>query len=298
MAMTASPEKEACRTIKQSLKEYGRGLAGGLIFSLPLLYTMEVWWAGFVLRPDRLILYIVATFVLLLGYNRYAGLRRDASFTEVAIDSVEEMALGIVTAAVALWLLGRITSEMPAVEIVGKVVIEAMTVAIGVSVGTAHLGARSDEEASGEGEAEDQGQDGAEDLDRDDTLLGRTVITLCGAVLFAANIAPTEEVVVLATELASWRLLALAAVSIALASVILYFSDFAGSGDAFQSRRAAEVGATIALTYAIALFASGMTLWFFGRFDGLAPITMVSEMIVLGLPATLGASAGRLLLKA
>lgn len=31
-----------------SLQEYARGIAGGLIFSLPLLYTMEVWWAGFI----------------------------------------------------------------------------------------------------------------------------------------------------------------------------------------------------------------------------------------------------------
>src|SRR5687768_4310411 len=35
------------RSITESLREYGRGVAGGLMFSLPLLYTMEVWWAGF-----------------------------------------------------------------------------------------------------------------------------------------------------------------------------------------------------------------------------------------------------------
>ena len=82
------------------------------MFSLPLLYTMEMWWAGFTSQPERLLLYIAATFALLIGYNRYAGMRQDASWVEVAIDSVEEMGLGLVTAGLMLFLLGRITSEM------------------------------------------------------------------------------------------------------------------------------------------------------------------------------------------
>jgi len=31
------------RSTAESLQEYGRGIAGGLMFSIPLLYTMEVW---------------------------------------------------------------------------------------------------------------------------------------------------------------------------------------------------------------------------------------------------------------
>ena len=84
--------------IGRSLREYGRGVAGGLVFSLPLIYTLEVWWTGFIAQPDRLLLYVLSSFVLLLGYNRYAGLREDASWAEVAIDSVEEMGLGLVIA--------------------------------------------------------------------------------------------------------------------------------------------------------------------------------------------------------
>jgi len=53
----------------------------------------------------------------------------------------------------------------------------------------------------------------------------------------------------------------------------------------------------IGITYAIALFASAAILWFFGRFDGIAPIICLSETVVLGFTATLGASAGRLLLQ-
>ncbi len=42
--------------VSNSLREYARGMAGGLMFSLPLLYTMEVWWTGFVAEPMRLLI--------------------------------------------------------------------------------------------------------------------------------------------------------------------------------------------------------------------------------------------------
>ena len=80
---------------------------------------MEVWWAGSNAHPYRLLVYILATFVLLLGYNRYAGLRRDASMMEVAIDSVEAIGIGISLATLVLFLLGRISFEMPIGQTVG-----------------------------------------------------------------------------------------------------------------------------------------------------------------------------------
>lgn len=95
-------------SVSNSLREYARGVAGGLMFSLPLLYTMEVWWAGFVAEPMRLVVYIATVFLLLLGYNHYAGLHHDHCWSEVVIDSVEEMGLGLLLAAAMLFLLGQI----------------------------------------------------------------------------------------------------------------------------------------------------------------------------------------------
>ncbi|MFP5284800.1 MAG: DUF2391 family protein [Thermoanaerobaculia bacterium] len=63
------------RTLDRTLREYARGITGRLLFSLPLLYTLEVWWAGFIARPLRLLAYLFAGFLLLFGYNRYTGLR-------------------------------------------------------------------------------------------------------------------------------------------------------------------------------------------------------------------------------
>src|SRR5690606_30357873 len=118
--------------------------AGGLLFSLPLLYTMEIWRIGFLSDPGALLAYVGVTLLLLLGYNRYAGMRRDANWWEVFVDSIEEMGIGLVVAAAVLFMLGQLTFQMSLFEVVGKIVAESMTVAVGVSIGTAQLGLSED----------------------------------------------------------------------------------------------------------------------------------------------------------
>ncbi len=303
--LNVSLSKLRMRTTAQSLREYARGVAGGLLFSLPLLYTMEVWWAGLTSHPWRLAAYVVATFVLLLGYNYYAGLRQDSCFEEVVIDSVEEMGIGLAVSAFVLFLLGRIHTGMPASEAVGQIVVEAMTVAIGVSVGTAQLGSGDEEDAADKGVG-DGGAGGGQKsaAGRANSggggevhFGGQMVLAVCGAVLFAANVAPTEEILMIAVEITAWRLLGLAALSLGLGALILYYSEFAGSSRyvRFDARHDVLVGTVV--TYAVALAASALILTFFGRFDGQALATCVAQTIVLGVAATLGASAGRLLLQ-
>lgn len=288
---------EMVRSLTKSLQEYFRGVVGGVMFSLPLLYTMEVWWAGFTLHPFRMFLYVLATFSLLLGYNRYAGLRRSASPLEVVIDSIEEMGLGLIVAAAFLWLLGRISLDMTLNEIAGKIIIEAMTVAIGVSVGTAQLGGDSDQRP-------DTGMRGKEDNpgppspnQKDVDFWAQVIISLCGAVLFGANVAPTEEIIVIATQISSAKLIGLAIVSIAFGALILFYSNFIDAEKFTRSYSLFTIVSGTIVTYAVALFASASILWFFGRFDGLTLFLSLAETVVLALPATLGASAGRLLLQ-
>ncbi len=293
------------RSIAESLKEYARGIAGGLLFSLPLLYTMEMWQAGVASHPFELVIYVVVTYLLLLGYNRFAGLREDASFAEVAIDSIEEMGLGVVIAVVMLWLTGRIAGDLTRPEIVGQVAVEAMTVAIGVSVGTAQLGGNAkDSESAGatnnsskQNSSADSQHGEAQPNDDNESFGGQLVIALCGAVLFAANVAPTEEIIVIAIESSVWKIIGLAVASLAFGGVLLMFSGFHGS-DKFVRDSGASVALRYAVTtYAVALLASAAILFFFGRFDGQKLSVCVAQVVVLGVASVLGASAGRLLLQ-
>ncbi len=257
------------------------------MFSLPLLYTMEVWWAGFVAGPLRLLLYIVVTFVLLLGYNYYAGMHRETCWSEVAIDSIEELGLGLLLAAAVLFLIGRISFAMNLEEIVGKVVIEAMTVAIGISVGTAQMGVQPEKKSLSE----------KKHLKYEIRSGGQLVVGGCGAILFAANIAPTEEVVAIATGSSVPQLLALMLLSLVLAAVILYFIEFSGSERFVRRDGLHSVFIGTFSSYSVALLSGALVLWFFGRFDNEATITILAQTVVLGFPSTLGASAGRLLVQ-
>jgi putative integral membrane protein (TIGR02587 family) len=272
------------RTVGESFREYGRGVAGGLLFSLPLLYTMEVWFGGFLMPPHRQLAYVLLALVLLLGYNRYAGLHPDTTWAEVAIDSIEEMGIGLLVSAAILLLIGRLTPEQDTSEVMGRIVVEAVTVAIGVSVGTAQLGAGGDDQPGME--ARDEG-----------SLGGQLVLALCGAVLFAANVAPTEEIVHIGIEMSGAQLALLGIATMVLAALILYCSDFRGARRwARAEGRFAMFRGTV-VTYAVGLIASAGMLWVFGRFDGVGPLAIAGQTVALGVASTLGASAGRLLLQ-
>jgi len=270
-------------SVAQSLQEYGRGVAGGLLFSLPLLYTGEIWRAGEVLPPERLLLGLAGVFVLLLGYNRHAGLRADAGALEVVIDSIEELGLGLLLAAALLALLGRIDVDMTAPEVLGKVLVGGLAVAIGVSVGTAQLGGGDDDDSGMSGEREDA------------TFVGQMALSLCGAVLVAANIAPTDEIPAIGGTLHAGALLGLTALTLGIGALVLHFSDFVNTGMPERTRVDVVVGSLA--SYVAAIAASAALLWFFGRFDACDLGGCLAQVVVLGLPTAIGASAGRLLLQ-
>tara|TARA_R110002020_G_scaffold184120_1_gene380937 strand:+ start:22106 stop:22966 length:861 start_codon:yes stop_codon:yes gene_type:complete len=277
-------------SIPKSIKDYFRGIAGGLLFSLPMLYTMELWWTGFIAGPLRLIIYLLVGLVLLLGYNHFVGIHRPHTLWEGLADAVEEMGLGLLITAFILWLLGILQTGMSLQEMIGKIVVEALTVAIGISVGKAQLG------SSGEnGE-----RDGKERTDGRNAFSGdQLAIALCGSVLVAANVAPTEEIVQIALETSKLRLLLTVIFSFGIGGAILYYSDFKGSGSGTAKPRGKwDIIAGIVAMYTVSLVVSAFMLWFFGRFQGASLDTILAETVVLALPAALGASAGRLLLQA
>ena len=283
-----------------SIQEYARGVAGGLLFSLPLLYTMEMWEMGLVAEPARLLVGLGVGFLLLLGYNRFAGLRCDASLTEVVIDSVEELGLGLVLAATILWLLGSIDGDTRMPEVMGKVVIEGLAVAIGVSVGTAQLGGEAPGVVGDDGKnpyVEQRPVSLTQTLHGPSWFAAQLTLATCGAVLIAANVAPTEEIEEIARGISVFQQLGLTGLTLAIGALVLYLSNFRGSRIHVLYHARTDVLFGALATYLVSMLASAALLWFFGRFDGNGPAFCLAETIVLGLPTAIGASAGRLLLQ-
>jgi putative integral membrane protein (TIGR02587 family) len=273
-------------TTVDSLREYGRGIAGGFLFSLPLILTMEVWAAGVLVPPTHLLAGLAATYVLLCGYNAYAGLHHETRLGEIMVDSVEELGIGLTLSAAILLLLGRIGTGTSWPEALGLIVVEGLFVAVGVSVGTAQL--MGGDDATNEG----RGTGG-----RHQTIWSELVLAFCGAVLIAANVAPTEEILLLASSMGPPLLLATIGTSLLLAATLLYFSHFVGAARFAEAKGAFAILHGTAITYASALIASALILWFFGRFAQHGLFLNVAQCVVLGIAGTLGAAAGRLLLR-
>lgn len=279
------------RPLSESLREYGRGIAGGLLFSFPLLYTMEVWWAGFIASALQLILVILFTYLLLLGYNRYAGMHPEATWKDVLVDSVEELGLGFLLALAMLLMLRRIDLDsMSAIEIMGRVIIEAMVMSIGISIGTAQLGVQESPESGAAQETKElkkQRQSGLGSL---------AVLGLCGAIVVGGNVAPTEEVLVIGLEARPAHILAMALFSVAMCTLILYYANSQDSDNKSYRVNFYTIAGQTSICYLIALAASALLLWFFGRLDGVSSWTGFAQCVALGVLSALGSSAGRLLI--
>lgn len=279
------------KSIKASWQEYARGLAGGLLFSFPVLLTMEVWQAGYRSQPYQLIIGVVVTFFLLMAYNRYAGMHPEVNWKSIAIESIEELGIGLLVSLAALLMIGQIKLGMSAEEVLGKIIVEAMFVSIGVSIGTAQLGDES-KDVGEEKEEESEKQE----VRRDDKL-SMAALALCGSVVIAGNVAPTDEVEVIALAAKPYQLLIMVILSLLFSVLVTYFSEFKGDGARERQDWVYHMIYDTCLCYLVGLAASAFMLWFFGRFDNITFLNIVAECIVLGIVASLGASAGRLLIK-
>jgi len=120
---------------------------------------------------------------------------------------------------------------------------------------------------------------------------------LGGALFLAFNVAPTEEMILIAYRMTPWHGLALGVISIALLHVFVYNIGFSGQesrpeGGSFLST---FLHFTLA-GYGIALLVSLYVLWTFGRTDDVAFTQVAMTTVVLSFPAALGAAMARLVI--
>ncbi len=130
-----------------------RAASGGLLFGIPLLYTVEMVWTGQHTTPAQALVVLASSLVLLTVLNRTAGFRSHADTTlrDAAIDAVEGVALAIVLVIAMLTLLGAIDSSTPLTVVLGMTVYQVLAVCVGIGVATHLLREQSNDDASGGG---------------------------------------------------------------------------------------------------------------------------------------------------
>jgi putative integral membrane protein (TIGR02587 family) len=175
-----------------------------------------------------------------------------------------------------------ITFDMTWSEIVGRVALQSVPASIGAMLGRKQLGAEQD-------------MDAEEERKREAGYGGELFLMLAGALFLAFNMAPTEEMILIAFQMTPWHALALGVLSMFLLHVFVYSIGFSGQ----ESR---PEGGTFLTTflhftlagYGVALLVSFYVLWSFGRTDGVSVGEIANMLVVLGFPASLGAATARL----
>lgn len=273
-------------TWRDEVNDAVRGISGGLLFGIPLLFTMELWWIGSAARPVRLAAVLLVTFAAVVVLTKAAGFRRaaDVRWSDVLVDSVEAVALGLVCVAGVLLLVREITIATPPGEAVGKLVYAAAPFSLGVAVARHVLrGAR--DEGDGDTGAGRHAHPTFADL-------GATVV---GALFVGFNIAPTEEVPMLTAALAPPALLAMMVASLLVSYAIVYEAGFGDQHKRRQHQGILQHPLTeTAVAYLVALATAALMLFFFGNLAGDPAPWALSQVVVLGLPAAVGGAAGRI----
>ncbi len=289
--MTAQHESGATskggegRSIADTARDHLRAAVGGLLVGLPLLWTMEMWDHGSTLAPPKLLLLLALAFVVVLGFNAVSGFRRERTWVELLIDAVQGSGLSILIAAGMLFLLGRLELELGLATLAGRVGLLSIPVAFGTALASTVLG-----------EPEEGG--GVEAVGP----IGRLFVAAGGALYFALNVAPTDEVRRLGSEADVPLLLLVIASSLTISLAIVFLVEMPGGRTTSRTDPkgrgplAHPLGETVA-AYVVALIISAVLIFAFGLSDGLGLRALVGYVVMLGTLASFGSAAGRLLVR-
>lgn len=267
-----------------------RAFAGALIFSFPLLMTMEMWWLGFYADPLRLALFLGLGLPGLYGLSYYAGFRHTFTWQDDVLDALAAYAVGFAASAALLTVFAVIEPGLSPRELVGTVAIQALPAAIGALLARSQL-------RGGGGDDDDHDEDDDEGPSAHRAgYVSQLFLMMIGAVFVAFNVAPTEEMILIAYQMNAWHAVVLALASLGLLHAFVYKVGFAGQEAGHGSGSGVRTFLHFTLAgYAIALLLSLYILWTFGRTDGVQAGEVIKIVVVLAFPASLGAAAARLL---
>jgi putative integral membrane protein (TIGR02587 family) len=275
-----------------------RALAAGAIVGMPLLYTMEMWWSGMVLSEWHLLGLLGAILVVNFLFSILSGFRNEYTIGAAAADSVTAVGIGILFSGAILFVIGELDRALSPAELMGKVLVEAAVVSLGASFANMQLRGRSrtgeDDNGGGGGKNPKEPHPDPESAQLQADLKD-VAATLIGATIFALNIAPTEEVLLIAARLEAWQQLLMLGTGLVLCYVILFASGFEKHQVHVESVFQHPVAETV-MACAISLVVAFALLALLGQREALAGFNIgAASVITLGLPAIVGGAAGRLI---
>ncbi|WP_310489910.1 TIGR02587 family membrane protein [Chamaesiphon sp. VAR_69_metabat_338] len=278
---------------KKEIRDSIRGAASGFLFGIPLLYTMEVWWIGSYAEPLPMLIALFTNFVVVFLLIRTEGFRGtvDTTMRDTSIDSIQTLAIGFVCTALTLVLLRQIDLNTSINEAVGKIIYESVPFTLGVAVADSFLSGDRSRDTNTPKSSSSQSKTAEINATLAD--VGATSI---GALFIAFTIAPTQEVPMLASAMTPPWLLATIAASLLISYGIVFVAGLTNQAKRYQQTGLFHRPITETfIAYIVSLLSGLLMLWFFHQLSFEDPWTVwLSHAIVLGLPASIGGAAGRI----
>ena len=242
---------------------------------------MEMWQLGFHMGRLPLALFIVVMMPVLFGMEYYTGFKEATTKLDELADAAVANGVGLVASAIVLTLFNLISLDEPFSSVIGKVALQAVPASFGAMLSGSQFG-------GGQGRVEQRHR-------REAGFWGTLFLMGVGALFLAFNVAPTEEMFLLAFRMTHWHVLALALTSLLLMHGFVYAVNFRGAPGAPEGTSRSHLFLRYTIPgYAIALLVSAYVLWTFGRYEDQAVSRMIMQAVVLGFPASIGAAAARL----
>ena len=257
-----------------------RAAAGATLFAMPMFLTQEMWTVGVVASPWRLALVVTAHLPVLLVLVRYLGFRDTAGLHlgDHVADALVAYGIGTVMSLVMLAMIGVVDTGRSVHEVAGLVAVQAVPASLGAAIARSQVAA----------EPGDGRRDPA-------TYPYEILLMAVGCAVFAFNVAPTEEIVMLAARVGDLQAVSVAVSSMIGLHAIVYGMGFRGQHRADAPMWSVFLGYTV-VGYAVTVVVCAGLLWTFGHFDGTPVPVMAVRAVILAVPGTLGAGAARLLL--
>lgn len=271
-----------------------RGIAGALLFALPMLMTMEMWELGVYMDRSRLFLLLLANIPLLIILSDRVGFEETSTWRQAIRDASIAYALGIVSSALILVAMGVIKYDQSPHEIIGMIALQAIPASIGAMLGRSQLGGQSNED---DNEKDSGGDDGNPVQERETSYTGELFLMAVGALFLNLNVAPTEEMILLSYKMTPWHALAIIAASLIVMHGFVYALSFKGSHDLAEGTPSWHAFVRFTLPgYLIAGLISSYCLWTFHRIDDVGSTQILMTVVILSFPGAIGAAAARLIL--
>ncbi|NKL19858.1 TIGR02587 family membrane protein [Rhizobium leguminosarum] len=269
-----------------------RGIAGALLFALPMFMTMEMWELGFYMDRSRLFLLLIVNIPLLVILSDRIGFERTSTWRQAIRDASIAYGLGVLGSALILIAMGVLKYDQSPHEIIGIIAIQAIPASIGAMLGRSQLGGQSDD-----GDDAKQGDSDDPVHERETSYAGELFLMAVGALFLNLNVAPTEEMILLSYKMTPWHGLLMIAASLAVMHGFVYALSFKGSHDLAEGMPSWHAFVRFTLPgYVIAALISAYCLWTFHRTDDIGSTQILMAVVVLSFPGAIGAAAARLIL--